>query len=53
MLGERSRFSLTTPKVKMCGKKVPYLIKRYTDDVKTDDFRFISDKTVTFVYLEK
>ncbi|KAK0624916.1 VID27 cytoplasmic protein-domain-containing protein [Bombardia bombarda] len=28
------------------GKKAPYLIKRYTDDVKADDFKFGSDKNV-------
>ncbi|KAK0729644.1 VID27 cytoplasmic protein-domain-containing protein [Lasiosphaeris hirsuta] len=28
------------------GKKAPYMIKRYTDDVKADDFKFGSDKNV-------
>lgn len=28
------------------GKKAPYLIKRYTDDVKADDFKFGTDKNV-------
>lgn len=28
------------------GRKAPYLIKRYTDDVKADDFKFGSDKNV-------
>jgi len=30
----------------LSGKKAPYLIKRYTDDVKADDFKFGSDKNV-------
>ncbi|GAB1317891.1 Vacuolar import and degradation protein 27 [Madurella fahalii] len=28
------------------GRKAPYLIKRYTDDVKADDFKFGTDKNV-------
>lgn len=28
------------------GKKAPYLIKRYTDDVKADDFKYGTDKNV-------
>lgn len=28
------------------GRKTPYLIKRYTDDVKADDFKFGTDKNV-------
>lgn len=28
------------------GKKAPYMIKRYTDDVKADDFKYGSDKNV-------
>ncbi|KAK3313192.1 VID27 cytoplasmic protein-domain-containing protein [Apodospora peruviana] len=30
----------------LAGKKAPYLIKRYTDDVKADDFKFGTDKNV-------
>ena len=30
----------------LAGKKAPYMIKRYTDDVKADDFKFGSDKNV-------
>ncbi|KAM7188093.1 VID27 cytoplasmic domain containing protein [Rhypophila sp. PSN 637] len=30
----------------LSGKKAPYMIKRYTDDVKADDFKFGSDKNV-------
>ncbi|KAK0713200.1 VID27 cytoplasmic protein-domain-containing protein [Lasiosphaeria miniovina] len=30
----------------LTGKKAPYLIKRYTDDVKADDFKFGTDKNV-------
>ncbi|KAK3317613.1 VID27 cytoplasmic protein-domain-containing protein [Cercophora scortea] len=28
------------------GRKAPYLIKRYTDDIKADDFKFGTDKNV-------
>ncbi|KAK4184291.1 VID27 cytoplasmic protein-domain-containing protein [Podospora australis] len=30
----------------LTGKKSPYLIKRYSDDVKADDFKFGTDKNV-------
>lgn len=30
----------------LTGRKTPYLIKRYTDDVKADDFKFGTDKNV-------
>lgn len=30
----------------LSGRKAPYLIKRYTDDVKADDFKFGTDKNV-------
>ncbi|KAB5545784.1 VID27 cytoplasmic protein-domain-containing protein [Coniochaeta sp. 2T2.1] len=30
----------------LAGKKAPYLIKRYTDDIKADDFKFGTDKNV-------
>ncbi|KAL2118871.1 hypothetical protein VTJ04DRAFT_5830 [Mycothermus thermophilus] len=30
----------------LAGRKAPYLIKRYTDDVKADDFKFGTDKNV-------
>jgi hypothetical protein len=30
----------------LSGRKAPYLIKRYTDDVKADDFQFGTDKNV-------
>ncbi|KAK3293034.1 VID27 cytoplasmic protein-domain-containing protein [Chaetomium fimeti] len=30
----------------LTGRKAPYLIKRYTDDVKADDFKFGTDKNV-------
>lgn len=30
----------------LTGKKTPYLIKRYSDDVKADDFKFGTDKNV-------